>query len=101
MKEYGIDLILHNQMIRVSEIGLSQPSRLLCINVAVDKVIIIKCQSHNYLSLVLPNTVTGILGKTYMQMPRCLKTSCISAVENIKTLADNMSFIKEDVTIRA
>ena len=94
MKQCGLDPILDNQIVRTSKIGLSQPHSSLCICVVVDSVIIIKCQSHKYQNLVLLSTIAGIIGQVYVQMPRHSKTSCMLAVETIKALADNVSFVK-------
>ena len=51
LNESGIEPALDKQIYRTSEIGLSQPNRLLYIHVVVNYVIIIKCQSHNYVIL--------------------------------------------------
>ena len=51
MKEFGTDITQNNQLVRASEIGPCQPNRMLCIHVAVNNMIIIKGQSHNYLIL--------------------------------------------------
>ena len=94
MEEHRIDPILDNQIVRTNKLGLSWPKRSLCIHVVVDNMIIIKCQSHNYLNLVPLSTVTGIIGKAYVQTPRHLKISCMSAVKRIMVLANNVSFVK-------
>ena len=64
MKESEMDPTLDNQIVRASEIGLSQPNGTLCINIVVNKLIIIKDQSHNYIILTC-----------WVPWPRC-KNAC-------------------------
>ena len=101
MKEFGTNQKLGNQIVSTSEIDLSEPNLSLYIHVIIDNVIVINCQSHNYLnciplSAMLPDTFRSIGMNTKM-----FKTTMHVSSRKCQSLADNVYFIKDgDAMIR-